>query len=67
MTRFYIQREARARETAGALAVALGVGSLLFYLVRMLLSRESFDSEAPPRAIREPGSRRRAANGEAGR
>jgi len=51
MTRFFVPREAGPRETMGALAVALGValvtGSLSFYLVRMLLARDSLESRAP--------------------
>ena len=49
MTRFYVQREAGIRETVGAVAVALGVGGLSFYLVRMLLAREDLESKAPTR------------------
>ena len=56
MTRFYVHREAGTRETMGALAVALGVGGLSFYLVRMLLAREDLESKAPPRAAGEPGA-----------
>jgi hypothetical protein len=55
MTKFYVQRKAGVGETAGALAVALGVGGLSFYLVRMLLAREGLESQAPPRVAREPG------------
>ncbi len=51
MTRFFAPRKAGPRETRGALAVALGValgvGGLSFYLVRMLLARDSLESEAP--------------------
>jgi hypothetical protein len=57
MTRFYVQREAGVRETVGALAVALSVGSLSFYLVRMLLARESVESKAPPQIPGDPGRR----------
>lgn len=55
MTRFYVQREAGIRETVAAVAVAVGVGGLSFYLVRMLLAREDFESKAPPPVVREPG------------
>lgn len=55
MTKFYVQKEAGIRETMGALAVALGVGGLSFYLVRMLLARENVESKAPSRVAREPG------------
>ncbi len=55
MTRFYVKREAGIRETVGALAVALGVGSLSFYLARMLLAREGVESEAPPRGAGKSG------------
>ena len=44
----------------GALAVALGVGGLSFYLVRMLLAREDLESKAPPRVAGEPGARQPA-------
>ncbi len=44
MTRFYMQREAGIRETVSALAVAVGVGGLSYYLVRMLLAREDLET-----------------------
>ena len=59
MTRFYVQKEAGIRETVAAAAVAVGVGGLSFYLVRMLLAREDLESNAPRRLAREPGRRRR--------
>jgi len=55
MTGFYVRREARTRETVGAVAVAVGVGGLSFYLARMLLARDHMESKAPPRVAREPG------------
>ena len=55
MSRFYVRSEAGIRETVAALAVALGVGGLSFYLARMLLAREGLESTAPPRA--EPKGR----------
>ena len=54
MTRFYVPRKAGARETMGALAVALGVGGLSFYLVRMFLARENLETKAPPHVAGEP-------------
>ena len=57
MTRFYVPREARIRETVSALAVALGVGGLSFYLVRMFLAREGLETEAPTPVESEPGRR----------
>ena len=60
MTRFYVQREAGVRETVSALAVALGVGGLSFYLVRMLLAREDLQSNAPQRVAADPGRRQPA-------
>ena len=57
MTRFYVRREAGVRETVGALAVALGVGGLSFYLVRMLLARDDLETKAGVRAAIEPGRR----------
>ncbi len=55
MTRFYVKREARIRETVSALAVALAVGGLSFYVARMLLAREDLESKAPPHVAGEPG------------
>ena len=60
MTRFYVQKEAGIRETVAAVAVAVGVGGLSFYLARMLLAREDLESEAPRRLVEAPGRRRRA-------
>lgn len=64
MTRFYVKREAGIRETVGALAVALGVGSLSFYLARMLLAREGVESKAPPRGAEKSGRFRLAGSEE---
>ena len=50
MTRFYVPREASVRETIAALAVALGVGGLSFYLVRMLIARDALETKAVARA-----------------
>jgi hypothetical protein len=55
MTRFYVQKEAGTSETVGALAIALGVGGVSFYLARMFLAREDVEYKPPPRAAREPG------------
>ena len=60
MTRFYVRREAGVRETVSALAVALGVGGLSFYLVRTLLAREDLESNAPPHVAGDPGGRQPA-------
>ena len=49
MSRFYIHREPGPRETLGALAVAVSVGAVSFYFVRMLLAREGLEREAPKR------------------
>ncbi len=54
MTRFYVPREARVRETIGALAVALGVGGLSFYLVRMLIARDDLETKAVAHVASEP-------------
>ena len=54
MTRFYVPREASVRETIAALAVALGVGGLSFYLVRMLIARDDLETKAVARAESEP-------------
>ena len=60
MTRFYVPREAVTRETVGALAVALSVGGLSFYLAKMFLARDSLESKAPPHVAGEPGRPRLA-------
>ncbi len=65
MTRFFVQRESGTRETVAAMAVALGVGGLSFYLVRMLLAREDVESEAPSSVEPKPGRRERVESGEA--
>ena len=49
MTRFYVRREPGPRETLGALAVAVSVGAVSFYFVRMLLARDALEREAPKR------------------
>ncbi len=54
MTRFYVKREAGIRETVSAVAVALSVGGLSFYLARMLLSRDNLESKAPPHVAGAP-------------
>ncbi len=63
MTRFYVPRKAGARETMAALAVALSVGGLSFYLVRMLLAREGLESTPPPRVKPRPGRMKRVVSG----
>ena len=55
MTRFYVQRAAGIRERVTALAIAVGVGGLSFYLARMLLAREDLESKAPTHVARKPG------------
>ncbi len=55
MTSFYVPREARVRETIGALAVALAVGGLSFYLVRMLIARDALETKAVAHVAAEPG------------
>ena len=55
MTRFYAKREARIRETVSALAVALAVGGLSFYVVRVLLASENLESKAPSQVAGDPG------------
>jgi len=57
MTGFYVRREARTRETVGAVVLAVSIGGLSFYLARMLLARDHMESKAPPR---EPGRIQRA-------
>ena len=60
MTRFYVKREARIHETVSALAVALSVGGLSFYLARMLFARDDLESKAPPHVAGGSGLLRRA-------
>jgi|TARA_B100000809_G_scaffold202288_1_gene203056 hypothetical protein len=60
MTRFYVKREAEIRETVSALAVALSVGGLSFYLTRMLLARDDLESKALPDVAADPGHLRGA-------
>ena len=69
MTRFFVPRKAGPRETMGALAVALCIGGLSFYLIRMLFARDSLESKAPAhmtgelenppgaKALGDPGAR----------
>ena len=54
MSRFYVQREPGTGDTLAALALAIGVGGLSYYLVRMLLARDELESKAPPSLA--PGS-----------
>ena len=60
MTRFYVRREAGISETVSALAVALSVGGLSFYLTRMLLARDDLESKALPDVAADPGCLRGA-------
>lgn len=55
MTRFYVRGKSGIRETMGALTVALGIGGLSFYLVRILLARRILDSESPRRVASGTG------------
>ena len=55
MTRFYVKREVGIRETVSALAIALSVGGLSFYLTRMLLARDDLESKALPDVAADPG------------
>ena len=47
MTRLYVRPGPGPRETLGALAVAIGVGAVSFYFVRMFFGREGMEREAP--------------------
>lgn len=60
MTRFYVKREVGIRETVSALAIALSVGGLSFYLTRMLLARDDLESKALPDVAADPGRLRGA-------
>jgi hypothetical protein len=64
MTGLYVRRDAKGREIVGAVAVAVSVGGLSFYLARMLLARDHMESKAPPR--RAPGPRGRPSAGNEG-
>ncbi len=66
MTRFYVRKAVGIPENVAALAVALGVGGLTFYLARMLLAREGMETQAPPRVAREPGNLEGATSREIG-
>ena len=63
MTRFFVQREAGIRETVTALAVAVGIGALSFYVARMFISRDDVESETPPHVPEAPGRREPAGSG----
>jgi hypothetical protein len=65
MTKFYARRKAGTRERLAALAVAVGVGGLSFYLSRVLLARESLESKAPDLVASNPSRRSLAPRGEA--
>ena len=54
MTRFFVRRQPGIHEAVAALAVGLGIGSLSFYLARMLLAREDLESKAPPHVVQDP-------------
>ena len=60
MTRFYVKREAGIRDTVSALAVALSVGGLSFYLTRMLLARDELESKVSPDVTGDSGRLRGA-------
>ena len=62
MTRFYIRREPDPRETLGSLVVAVSVGAVSFYFVRMLLAREGLEREAPKRLSKSGADLSPAAN-----
>jgi hypothetical protein len=53
MSLYYRRKKPGSRENAGAalaaLGVAAGVAGVTFYLVRLMLSRETLSSSAPPR------------------
>lgn len=65
MTRFYVRREVGISDTVGALAVALGVGGLSFYLARMLLARGDLESKAPSHVAGDTGRRQAPGSEEA--
>lgn len=56
MTRLYVRQRPGPKETLGALAVALGVGAVSFYFVRMFLGREGLEREAPSLPAKSSGT-----------
>ena len=54
MTSFYVQKEAGVRERVVALALAMGVGGLSFYLAKAFLAREQVESKAPSLVGKSP-------------
>ena len=63
MTSFYVQREAGVRERVAALAIAVGVGGLAFYLAKSFLAREQVESKAPSLVAKTPSGRSVAESG----
>ena len=62
MTRYFKRRRAGGKENAGAMAAAIGTGLVVFYFVRILLSREPI--EMPSRDARgDPDARTGRING----
>ena len=59
MKRRYVRREPEPKDTIGAAmlsgALALGVGLVSFYFVRLLLAREEVGGSRPP-ALPEPSA-----------
>ena len=51
MSRFYLRRDPGPKENLGAAVVALGVGAVSFYCVRMFLARDGLEREAPKRLL----------------
>ncbi len=56
MTRLYVRQRPGPKETLGALAVAIGVGAVSYYFVRMFLGREGLEREAPALPARASGT-----------
>lgn len=63
MTSFYVPKEAGVRERVVALALAMGVGGLSFYLAKAFLARERVESKAPSLVIEKPARRSLAESG----
>lgn len=56
MTRYFRRRAASLTETLTAGAAAAAVAGMVFYVLRTMMARESFDSRPPRPAVQTPDS-----------